>query len=251
MVPSPGTIFRGVQKLQPGECVVFRDGVAKPRFYWTMRYTDRAAESIEVLESRFQRLLRESAARAIGGDTEIGAFLSGGTDSSTVAGLLTEMRGRPAHLSSALWNRLGASSCPHQLHMTKPSAHLMVSAPRAIRPKAPFDFAVFGLGLICIAFLFAMGYFLVVATFADEIRISSEIGVCGTGIIQPAVVPWPFFDGLLTRWIGPMPEPDPDYIFNGLAWLAFMGIALAFERWVSKPARVKPVRKQILSKIYG
>jgi len=100
MVPSPGTIFREVRKLQPGECVVFRNGAAQPRFYWTMRYTDQAAESIDVLESRFRRLLRESAARAIGGDTEIGAFLSGGTDSSTVAGLLTETRGRPARTYS-------------------------------------------------------------------------------------------------------------------------------------------------------
>jgi asparagine synthase (glutamine-hydrolysing) len=100
MVPSPGTVFCGVQKLQPGECVVFRDGTAKPRFYWRMRYTDRAAESIDALESRFRLLLRESAARAIGGDTEIGAFLSGGTDSSTVAGLLTEIRGRPVRTYS-------------------------------------------------------------------------------------------------------------------------------------------------------
>jgi asparagine synthase (glutamine-hydrolysing) len=100
MVPSPGTIFREVQKLQPGECVVFRNGAAQPRFYWTMRYTDQAAESIDVLESRFRGLLRESAARAIGGDSEIGAFLSGGTDSSTVAGLLTETRGRPARTYS-------------------------------------------------------------------------------------------------------------------------------------------------------
>lgn len=100
IVPSPGTIYRGVQKLQPGQCVIFRDGVAKRRFYWHMRYADRSRESMDALQARFRRLLRESTARAVDGEPEIGAFLSGGTDSSTVAGLLSELRGRPARTYS-------------------------------------------------------------------------------------------------------------------------------------------------------
>jgi asparagine synthase (glutamine-hydrolysing) len=95
-VPSPGTIYRTVRKLQPGECVTFRNGAVEARFYWELRYAERAAQSQRKLEVRFRRLLREAAGRALEGDSEVGAFLSGGTDSSTVAGLLTELSGKPA-----------------------------------------------------------------------------------------------------------------------------------------------------------
>jgi asparagine synthase (glutamine-hydrolysing) len=96
MVPSPGTIYRAIQKLQPGECVVFHKGVAEQRFYWRMHYTDRAHEAMDTLEERFRNLLRESVKRALCDEAQVGAFLSGGTDSSTVTGLLTELCGAPA-----------------------------------------------------------------------------------------------------------------------------------------------------------
>jgi len=94
-VPSPRTIYRNVNKLQPGECVVFRGGALERHFYWHMRYAERAAEPIDALKRRFRDLLRTAAGRAIDGDEQIGAFLSGGTDSSTVTGLLAELGGRP------------------------------------------------------------------------------------------------------------------------------------------------------------
>lgn len=93
-VPSPRTIFVGVNKLQPAECVVFRDGRVDRRFYWQLHYDDHARHSRQIQEERFHRLLREATSRAIDHDVDIGAFLSGGTDSSTVTGLLTELRGK-------------------------------------------------------------------------------------------------------------------------------------------------------------
>ena len=96
MVPAPGTIYQGVNKLRPGECVVFRQGALEKRYYWRLRYEDSGNCSVEALKPRFRTLLREAADRAIGADSDVGAFLSGGTDSSTVAGLLTEVRGKPA-----------------------------------------------------------------------------------------------------------------------------------------------------------
>ena len=95
VVPAPGTIYAGIQKLRPGECLTFRSGAAELRYYWQLRYKDNGQESFDVLKPRFRQLLREAASRAIGQDTDVGAFLSGGTDSSTVAGLLTELRGKP------------------------------------------------------------------------------------------------------------------------------------------------------------
>lgn len=100
VIPSPGTIYRSVQKLQPGECVTFRGGGVTKRFYWHLPYHDDGTESVDTLEDRFRHLLREAARHAIDGPSAIGTFLSGGTDSSTVATLLTELTGEPARTYS-------------------------------------------------------------------------------------------------------------------------------------------------------
>ena len=100
VVPAPGTIFDGVRKLRAGECVSFEDGAVDRRFYWQLRYEDEATDSFDALKPRFRQLLREATSRAIDGDTDVGAFLSGGTDSSTVTGLLTQLRGKPVNTYS-------------------------------------------------------------------------------------------------------------------------------------------------------
>jgi asparagine synthase (glutamine-hydrolysing) len=97
-IPSPETIFAGVEKLRPAERVLLADGRAARRFYWQLRYVPdrRTGEAGQARE--FRELLRAGVARATD-DTDpaqVGAFLSGGTDSSTVAGLLGEVSGRAA-----------------------------------------------------------------------------------------------------------------------------------------------------------
>ncbi len=100
VVPSPGTIYRSVQKLQPGECVMFKGGAVERRFYWKLPYHDEGTDSVDALERRFRLLLKEAARRTIDGERPIGAFLSGGTDSSTVTTMLTELTHAPARTYS-------------------------------------------------------------------------------------------------------------------------------------------------------
>jgi asparagine synthase (glutamine-hydrolysing) len=100
VIPSPGTIYRTVQKLQPGECIVFRRGVVERRFYWQLLYHDQGTEPVAALERRFRSVLHDGVRNAIDGTSPIGAFLSGGTDSSTVTALLTELTGQPARTYS-------------------------------------------------------------------------------------------------------------------------------------------------------
>jgi asparagine synthase (glutamine-hydrolysing) len=91
-VPAPGTIFQGVSKLLPGQRVIVEGGQARLDFYWRLEYRDGGAERDDALAAEFRRLLRDCIGRAsAGGDA--GTFLSGGTDSSTVTGILTELRG--------------------------------------------------------------------------------------------------------------------------------------------------------------
>lgn len=91
-VPAPGSIFQGVEKLLPAQWAHWRDGRLTRGFYWALHYRDAARTDFDVQAARFNALLRESVARARGADT-VAAFLSGGTDSSTVCGVLKEQTG--------------------------------------------------------------------------------------------------------------------------------------------------------------
>lgn len=98
-IPAPGTIYQGVEKLLPGQYVCFKDGQIKRDFYWQLKYRDQPRTDFEPMSARFNTLLRESIRRTADSDATA-AFLSGGTDSSTVAGVLTEIRGKPARTYS-------------------------------------------------------------------------------------------------------------------------------------------------------
>jgi asparagine synthase (glutamine-hydrolysing) len=92
-VPAPGAIYDGVSKLLPGQRIVVDDGRIRTDFYWQLDYEAARGESDAALREEFRRLLRESVARAATTE-DVGTFLSGGTDSSTVTGLLTQLRGQ-------------------------------------------------------------------------------------------------------------------------------------------------------------
>jgi asparagine synthase (glutamine-hydrolysing) len=94
-VPAPATIYAEQQKLAPGECLMLRDGAIAVRPYWRMRYSEDDARGVAELGPEMFAHLRTAVARIVEGEQSdrTGAFLSGGLDSSTVAGLLAERCG--------------------------------------------------------------------------------------------------------------------------------------------------------------
>jgi len=99
MVPSPGSIFNGVEKLLPGERVIWRQGKIARDFYWRLPYGGELAGDFADKASRMKSLLADAVRRAADSD-QVGAFLSGGTDSSTVVGMLTQTLKKPAETFS-------------------------------------------------------------------------------------------------------------------------------------------------------
>jgi asparagine synthase (glutamine-hydrolysing) len=93
-VPGPGTIYEGVSKLLPGQRLIVEGARADTDFYWQLDYNAATGASEAALREEFRRLLRDCVARSATTES-IGAFLSGGTDSSTVTGMLTRVRGGP------------------------------------------------------------------------------------------------------------------------------------------------------------
>jgi asparagine synthase (glutamine-hydrolysing) len=99
MVPGPDTIYQGQKRLLPGEYLIYRKGRAETHKYWEMQFLENEKRPFQELKQDFLSVLRSSVRDAIG-DVEAGAFLSGGTDSSTIAGILGEVSGQPARTYS-------------------------------------------------------------------------------------------------------------------------------------------------------
>jgi asparagine synthase (glutamine-hydrolysing) len=91
MVPSPRAIYQGIQKLQPAEYVLFKDGELTKDFFWQPHYVDESDTPEKELIDEFNSLLRIAVRRSVEGAGKTGSFLSGGTDSSTIAGLMSEL----------------------------------------------------------------------------------------------------------------------------------------------------------------
>lgn len=99
MIPGPGTVYRDQKRLLPGQYLIFRKGETETGRYWEMKFAETEKRPFEELKQEFREVLRSSMREAIDGQ-EVGAFLSGGTDSSTIAGVLGEVSGKPARTYS-------------------------------------------------------------------------------------------------------------------------------------------------------
>jgi asparagine synthase (glutamine-hydrolysing) len=100
-VPAPGSILAGVVRLPPGHSLRVSQGDARLERYWDMRYPEQAVPISEGAR-RLARLTEEAVARTLRGTTpkEAGAFLSGGTDSSAVVGLMGRLTSERANAFS-------------------------------------------------------------------------------------------------------------------------------------------------------
>jgi len=96
-VPAPLTIYAGVRELLPGQYLVWKDGVWTTHDYWKppTRAGERLTEEDAVAE--LNRLLAESVRLQMVADVPLGAFLSGGIDSSSVVAYMCESASAPIH----------------------------------------------------------------------------------------------------------------------------------------------------------
>jgi asparagine synthase (glutamine-hydrolysing) len=101
-VPDPKTIYRSVRKLAPGHVLTIRRGVASagPRSYWDVAFTgDHRGSEAEISEELIERLGDAVECRMIA-EVPLGAFLSGGVDSSAVVALMAQRSAGPVNTCS-------------------------------------------------------------------------------------------------------------------------------------------------------
>lgn len=92
-IPDPATIYRGVTRLAAAHCLLLREGEPVPaqRRYWRPKLRPRQIEPEEAAEELTHRLTEATAVRLIS-DVPLGAFLSGGVDSSGVVAIASGLR---------------------------------------------------------------------------------------------------------------------------------------------------------------
>lgn len=95
-VPTPGTFYKGIRALPPAHFLVATDtGIQGPSAYWRVRFENGPAVDDREAEERLRDLLRQAVARRLVADVPLGAFLSGGLDSSSVVAFMArEAAGR-------------------------------------------------------------------------------------------------------------------------------------------------------------
>ncbi|WEN41429.1 Asparagine synthetase [glutamine-hydrolyzing] 1 [Thauera sp. GDN1] len=101
-VAEPRTIFLGARKLGPGESLCVRRGhpVPGPRQYWDVRFTLDNPTSLEDASAELVERLRESVRLRMIAEVPLGAFLSGGVDSSAVVATMAGLSDEPVNTCS-------------------------------------------------------------------------------------------------------------------------------------------------------
>ncbi len=97
-VPSPDTIFEGIKKLPPAHYLLYdRDGNLKVERYWKLHFNGNSQPCSDITELgvRIRTELEESVKLRLISDVPLGAFLSGGVDSSLVVGIMAKLSGKP------------------------------------------------------------------------------------------------------------------------------------------------------------
>jgi asparagine synthase (glutamine-hydrolysing) len=101
-VPEPKTIYKNVYKLDAGYCLSIQHGAKSvtPRQYWDVKFDTRPAQSEAEVGAELMERLREAVKIRMMADVPLGAFLSGGVDSSAIVAMMAGLSQDPVNTCS-------------------------------------------------------------------------------------------------------------------------------------------------------
>jgi asparagine synthase (glutamine-hydrolysing) len=94
-VPAPLTAFKQIRKLEPAHWLRWKDGKIETRRYWSPDFSKKIKITEEEAIEETTRVLREATKLRLISEVPLGAFLSGGVDSSVVVALMAEASSNP------------------------------------------------------------------------------------------------------------------------------------------------------------
>jgi asparagine synthase (glutamine-hydrolysing) len=141
-VPAPRTAYADVYKLRPAQILeVGVDGVVDERLYWDFRAIAAGSTAPEAMEpgeaiEALDTLLRDAVRCRLGADVPLGAFLSGGIDSSTVVSLMQAQSTAPVKTFTVGFAEADFNEAPHAkavaAHLETDHSELMVTSADAL-----------------------------------------------------------------------------------------------------------------------
>ncbi len=101
-VPDPKTIYKNVYKLEPGHCLTIKRGQPdwRPRQYWDVSFTEHQYGAEEEVAEDLMARFEEAVNIRMMADVPLGAFLSGGVDSSGVVAMMAKNSDSPVNTCS-------------------------------------------------------------------------------------------------------------------------------------------------------
>ncbi|MCP5099847.1 MAG: asparagine synthase (glutamine-hydrolyzing) [Chloroflexi bacterium] len=98
-IPSPRTIFKNIHKLPPGHRLILEDDTARVEQYWNVEAQELPKGDEACIEA-LTELIRDAVKIRLMSDVPLGAFLSGGIDSSTIVSFMSELSNTPVNTFS-------------------------------------------------------------------------------------------------------------------------------------------------------
>jgi len=112
-VPSPKTLFKDVMKVPPAHILVYEDGQVHTSRYWELSYEPTCNDDEETAAERTLALLKDAVQVRLMSEVPLGAFLSGGVDSSVVVALMSELMEQPVKTFSIGFEEDDYSELPY------------------------------------------------------------------------------------------------------------------------------------------
>lgn len=94
-IGAPQSIFEAVKKLLPGHYLVYENGTVITKRYWDIKFSDDGPGDETEAVDQIEKILTEAVELRMIADVPLGAFLSGGVDSSLIVGIMNKLSSRP------------------------------------------------------------------------------------------------------------------------------------------------------------
>lgn len=112
-IPAPKTIFKGIRKLLPGHTLAVSVRGLEEREYWDLNFAPKDGLSEADYAAGVMEHLRESVSMHLMSEVPLGAFLSGGIDSSAVVGIMAGLLDQPVNTASIGFREAGFDELPY------------------------------------------------------------------------------------------------------------------------------------------
>lgn len=119
---SPASLFKGVEEVSPGEMVIIESGQLRRQRYWEWTFPadgDYLQGSVDELTEELHSLLLDATRLRLRADVPVGAYLSGGLDSSGISAMVRHLGHPDLHTFSIRFDDPGVDEGEHQLRVSQ------------------------------------------------------------------------------------------------------------------------------------